>query len=307
MSNSSVSHAWRAPTYVITFGSFYGTVIAMGKYGVQSGIPVTALVFWQMLISGLVLMGILLAKGQFPKLNLRYLRYYFIGGFCGNAFPTTLAFMAADKLGAAVAGIVFPLSPLFTYLFAVILKMDRPQRRKITGITFGLAGATCIILPPVMMNNEVTFNDDSILWLGVSLTIPIVLAVGNIYRTWDWPERSSSFPLAAGMLIGTAVMLLPVLIITDQFYVPDFSSDKPDWIFAASSLLSFIGFIVYFESQRISGPVYFSQVSYFITLTAIICGIFIFDEHLDWNVWLAAGLIFLGLFLVSRSPKTNTA
>lgn len=295
---------WLAPFYVITFGTLYASVIALGKYGAQSGIAPEALVFWQMLVSGLMLLGLAAFKGQRMYLSPRYLRYYFIGGFCGNAFPTTLAFMAADKLGAAMAGLVFPLSPLFTYLFAVILKMDVPNRRKISGLSVGLIGAACIILPPLFVTDSLHLEGDSILWLGICLTIPVILAVGNVYRSRDWPEGSGSLPLAAGMLLATAIMMLPILLITDQFYVPDFSSDRPDWIFALSSLFSFIGFIAYFESQRISGPVYFSQVSYFIALWAIVLGIFVFKESLDWNIWIAAALIFFGLFLVSRSPKT---
>lgn len=297
-------YKWLSPGYVIAFGLLYGSVIALGKYGAQSGIAPAALVFWQMLVSGLMLLGLSVAKGQRAHLTPRYLRYYFIGGFCGNAFPTTLAFMAADKLGAAVAGIVFPLSPLFTYLFAVILKMDAPNKRKISGLSLGLIGAACIILPPVFVTDAIHFDADSTLWLGLCLSIPVVLAVGNIYRSRDWPEGSGSLPLAAGMLLSTAVMMLPILLITDQFYIPDFSTQRPDWIFALSSLLSFVGFIAYFESQRISGPVYFSQVSYFIALTTMVLGIFVFKESLDWNIWTAAALIFMGLFLVNKSSTT---
>ncbi|WP_284223839.1 EamA family transporter, partial [Brevundimonas denitrificans] len=68
-----------------------------------------------------------------------------------------------------------------------------------------------------------------------------------------------------------------------------------------SILLSFIGFIAYFELQRIAGPVYFSQISYFITLTTMAFGFFLFGESLQWYVWGAVALIFCGLYMVSKS------
>lgn len=293
--------ALQAPIYVVTFGVIFGVTISMAKLGAQQGLSPMALVFWQMLGAGVLLAITATVKGQRPKLIPRHLRYYVIAGILGNAFPTTLTFLAASKIGTGLAGLVYPLSPVFTYAFAVLFGMDKPHRWKITGLGLGLVGAMIIIVSPLIFGNGEHYADISIFWLAIVFTVPIFLACGNIYRSRDWPPNTGSLPLAAGMLIATALMLLPVLILTGNFKAPDLSGSSIDWIILANTVLSYVDFIVYFELQRIAGPVYFSQVSYFITITTMAIGVILFNEVLDYSVWVAVIFIFTGLYLVSKA------
>ncbi|MBL4907364.1 MAG: DMT family transporter [Sneathiella sp.] len=290
-----------APLYVVIFGVTFGTSIAMAKLGAIEGLSPMVLVFWQMLCAGILLGITAWIKGQRPKLIPRHIRYYFIAGILGNAVPTTLTFISAVKIGTGLTGLVYPLSPVFTYAFAALLGMDKFQPRKLVGLALGLMGALFIIATPLIVDGGENFAELPVIWLGIAFTIPIFLACGNIYRSRDWPPDTGSLPLASGMLIATALMLLPVLLLTQNFRFPDLSGSVIDWIIFGNILLSFIGFIVYFELQRTAGPVYFSQISYFITITTMAFGAFLFDETLSPSIWIAIGMIFSGLYLVSKS------
>lgn len=291
----------RAPLYVVIFGTIFGTTIALAKIGAQAGLPPVALVFWQMLGAGIILGVIAWFKGQRPKLIPRHLRYYFVAGVLGNAFPTTLTFISADKIGTGLTGLVYPLSPVFTYAFATFIGMDRIQSGKMAGLAFGLIGAMIIIVSPLLTDGSQDYSEIPIMWLVIAFTIPIFLACGNIYRSRDWPPETGSLPLASGMLIATAILLLPVMIITKSIYLPDLTGTTSDWIILGNTLLSTFGFIVYFELQRTAGPVYFSQISYFITMTTMAFGVFLFNETLEWSVWIAVLIIFSGLYLVNKT------
>jgi len=298
---ASLINKYRAPLYVLIFGALFGATISMAKFAAGYGIAPLTLIFWQMLIGG-ILLGITAAlKKQPMRFSVRHLRYYFIAGILGNALPTTLAFMAAIKIGTALTGLVYPLSPVFTYAFSLVMRIDRLQKLKIWGMCLGLAGALLIIVPSTVSQTAEASSSLPPLWVGLAFSIPVLLGLGNIYRSMDWPKGSASLPLAAGMLLATSILLLPVLILSDAPFWPDFSTNVPIAIFAGNIMMSYVGFIFYFELQRIAGPVYFSQISYFITITTMVFGLMIFGESIEWYVIPSIGLIFSGLFLVSKN------
>ena len=293
----------KAPLYVLIFGVLFGATISMAKLGSQYGIDPVTLVFWQMLIGGILLTITAIARKQYVKLDRKHLRYYFIAGILGNAIPTTLAFVASVKIGAALTGLVYPLSPLFTYAFSIIVRIDRPRTHKIIGMMLGLCGALLIVLPPIISGGSRSNDDLPLLWLGLAFTIPIFLGLGNIYRSVSWPKGTGSLPLAAGMLLATSILMLPMFITDNAQVWPEFNTNIAIAIFIGNILMSYVGFIFYFELQRIADPVYFSQISYFITITTMIFGILLFGESIQWYVIPSIGLIFAGLYLVSRKQK----
>jgi len=293
----------RPPLYVLIFGVLFGTTISMAKVGADNGISPLSLVFWQMFAGGLLMALTAHLKGQPLKFDPQHLRYYFIAGILGNALPTTFAFLSSVNVGAAITGLVYPLSPIFTYAFSLIIRIDQPNFKKIMGMLLGLIGALFIVLPPLRTTYTSNFSDLSMMWLLLAFSIPIFLAFGNIYRSLGWPKGSASLPLAAGMLLATSILLLPALFITGAPIIPQLSSNIQIAILGGNIMMSYVGFIFYFELQRIADPVYFSQVSYFITITTLFFGYLVFGESFEWYILPSIILIFTGLYLVSRTKK----
>lgn len=300
---TSASSPFQAPLYVLIFGTLFGATISMAKLGGQYGLNPITLVFWQMFLSGILLLITALARGHRLRLNARYLRYYFIAGLVGNAIPTTLAFVASLKIGSALTGLVYPLSPLTTYIFSIIIGIDVIRKHKVAGMTLGLLGAAAIVLAPIFGTPDLTQESPPILWLALAFSIPVFLGITNIYRSMDWPQGASSVSLAAGMLLATTILMIPLFFFVDAPVWPEFISMVPIAIFAGNIMMSYIGFIFYFELQRIADPVYFSQISYFITITTMVFGYVLFGETIHWYVVPSVILIFAGLYLFSRKQK----
>ncbi len=300
---AKAANPFQAPLYVLIFGTLFGATISMAKLGGQYGLNPITLVFWQMLLGGILLLITALARGQSLRLNRRYLRYYFIAGLVGNAIPTTLAFVASLKIGAALTGLVYPLSPLTTYAFSIIIGIDAIRKHKVAGMALGLLGAAAIVVPPLFSAPDLATDTPPILWLALAFSIPIFLGIANIYRSMDWPQGASSISLAAGMLLATTILMIPLFFFVDAPVWPEFTSMVPIAIFVGNIIMSYVGFIFYFELQRIADPVYFSQISYFITITTMVFGYVLFGETIHWYVVPSVVLIFAGLFLVSRKQK----
>lgn len=45
------------------------------------------------------------------------------------------------------------------------------------------------------------------LWYALGMMIPLMLSIGNVYRSVAWPKDIKSMPLAAGTLLASALSL----------------------------------------------------------------------------------------------------
>ena len=280
---------------LIALGALWGGMLVLGRIATAHGVSPLAFSFWNA-IGGAVAIGAIARLRGIPLvLNPCYLRYYLIAGLVSSAVPNSLAFLVVDPLGAGITGILYALSPFFTYAFAMSLSLERFDRMRSLGLAAGLTGTILILLP------KTTTPDDTMLhWLLIGLSMPVVLAAGNIFRSSAWPDGAHSLTLATGMLAAAALMLLPVLLVTDSFYIPLPIAHDGDMATLAVLAVSALIYLLYFEVLRLGGPVFFSQVSYVIAAASMILGIVIFDErHALW-VWLAVAMIFAGILLVNK-------
>ena len=154
-----------------------------------------------------MLFAALLLRGEAPRLNAHKLRYFAIVAAVSYAIPNLLMFSAIPHLGAGYTGIMFTLSPVITLLLSILLGVRRPSALGVAGIAVGFVGAVM-----VATTRGEAGEPASLFWVGVGLLIPVALASGNIYRTWDWPEDAGPIELAAGSHLAAAAMLLLVML-----------------------------------------------------------------------------------------------
>ncbi len=139
------------------------------------------------------------------RVGLSYskLRYYICTAAISYALPNLLILSAIPRLGAGFTGIMYTLSPVMTLVISMGFGLRRPSGLGIAGIVTGFIGAIMV----AMTRGEVGKPADP-LWIGLALLIPVLLAMGNVYRTLDWPKNADPTELAAGSHLAAAVMLL---------------------------------------------------------------------------------------------------
>ena len=89
-------------------------------------------------------------------------------------------FSAIPHLGAGYTGIMFTLSPVITLVLSILLGVRRPNLLGVAGIVIGFAGALIVAL-----TRGEAGQPAALFWVVVGLLIPVSLAAGNIYRTFD--------------------------------------------------------------------------------------------------------------------------
>jgi drug/metabolite transporter (DMT)-like permease len=115
------------------------------------------------------------------------LRYFVVAAAISYATPNMLMFSAIPHLGAGYTGIMFTLSPVITLVLSILLGVRRPNLLGVAGIAVGFVGAVMVAL-----TRGEAGQPAELFWVIVGLLIPVFLAAGNIYRTFDWPQDSGS-------------------------------------------------------------------------------------------------------------------
>lgn len=280
---------------LLATGVSLGLALPFVRIATGSGITVPAFAFWQYFGGGLGLLLIAILTGAKPPLGALYLRFYAISGLITLALPSLLIFLAVSRIGAGLPGIAYAFPAMLTYVFALLLGMERPAWTRAIGIALGLCGILMILLP-----RSGPVDDAALPWMLLAMIAPVSLAMGNIYRTRYWPKDAAPLALAAGTLLGAAFWLLVTSLGMGAFYWPAFSAGSADWTLPAAMVFACLSFLTYFELQRVAGPVYLSQIGYVMAATGLFIGTTVFGERYGLTVWLAVVVIVAGILLVNR-------
>lgn len=274
-------------------GSLMATILLISKLALSEGVPPLASSFWMMLGSGLLLSPAIFLGNR--QISLEKLRFAIVAGLISLALPTALIVYAIPKVGAGLAAVTYAFPPLLTYLFSIPLGMEKMKFRRLGGMLLALSGALIIVFPP----DQNLFNP----WMLVAMGAPVSLACGNLYRTLSWPKNGKPAELAAYMLLGAALLTLPVMLLTGQAYLPGPAKLLADKALFGLMAVTSVMYIFFFLLQKKAGPVYLSQIGYVIVPVGLLLGYLIFDESYSWSVYAALILIFIGLILANKQKS----
>ena len=123
-------------------GFLIALMLALAKAATSQGMPAITYAFWQTLIAGAVLL-VCAGKGR-SLLEPRLGRYFLISGLTGIAIPNVIGFYLVTKLGAGFTGIMYALPPIFTFLLATSIGLEKRSWIKLTGLSIAVVACACI-------------------------------------------------------------------------------------------------------------------------------------------------------------------
>lgn len=282
---------------LIVTGALLGLTLPFGKIATGVGVPP---ILWPFVIScgaGGVLFLVLLARRGPVALTPHRLRYFVITALISYAIPNLLLFSAIPHLGAGYAGIMYTLSPIVTLILSILLGVRRPNALGIAGIVVGFIGAVM-----VATTRGVADRPADIFWVVIGLLMPVCLALGNVYRTFDWPKDTGPIELAAGSHLATAAMLLLAVLGLGQ--VGSFATlANVPWLVLLQGASAAAMFAFYFRLQAVGGPVYLSQIGYVAAAIGLGAGVLFLDEHYRLLTWLGAAIIVVGVIMTTKAQN----
>ena len=283
--------------------TFVGTLLAfsliVGKAAIIEGAQAMPFLFFAMLGASITLFLIARIRREDTALNRRTLEYGLAAGFL-FALPNAIGFLAVNHVGAGFISLTYAFPILVTYIIALGLRMEGMVMLRALGVLTGLAGGI------ILGFSKASVGDAPFIWVALALAAPVVIAIGNIYRTLRWPVGVSPIVLASFMLFGSALFILPFAL-SDGFSAlfSVFQGNSILGLLIGQILVFSALYIAYFVLQKLAGPVYLSQIGSVAAIAGPIMGVAIFAESLPPNIAIAGGLIALAMYLFQRGTRLD--
>lgn len=277
---------------LLAIGALMGLTSNLVKLAGQQGWQPLAFLLWSLLGGGLALLVLVRLRGERTGITPPLLRYYLIAGLISIALPNGLLFASISHVGAGFASMCLAFPPLFTYLMALALRMEPLSRIRLLGIGIGLIGSVLLAL------GKLQDGDAPRLWVLAALSIPLFLAMGNIYRSRYWPSGASPLSLAPGMLLGGALLLLPMGLLGAEL-APQVGSQAAVLLLLVQMALFAIVYALFFVLQKLAGAVFLSQIGSVAAVLGAAMAIGLLGEQGSLSMLLAGLCIVSGVLLVA--------
>ena len=268
---------------VLWGGSFFFIKIALKDLQ-----PLTV-VLSRVSIAAIALIILVFLKGKRMPVSPSLWREFLVMGTLNNLLPFCLIVWGETQIDSGLAAILNATTPVFTVILAHFLTQDeRLTPNRIVGILSGLCGV--VVLVGLEALHRIGMSSlGQVAILGAACSYGCAGIYGRRFK------RLSPEVTAAGMLTGTAIMMLPLVLILDHPWtlIP---SSATWWAVLGLSLLSTaIAYLIYFQLLAVAGATNLLLVTFLIPVSALGLGVFILGEQLQWTEFVGMVLIFAGL------------
>lgn len=291
---------------LLVVGSFLAVSTVIAKAGPLAGWHPLALLQWSILGGAIGLFVITQAfagrrRADTEQPNTgrgKLIGYLVMSGLLFIA-PNMIAVMAAPKVGAGFVSLSFAFPLVLTYAFAVLLRIERFQLLRGTGVLFGLAGGLLLAVSGSDLSVEASW------WSLVALSIPVFLATGNIFRTYFWPEGAKPVDLALGMMATGFLALAAFNAAMGISVVPQSWTPMASGLLAAQIAIFAVQYGLYFRLQQTAGPVYLSQIGSVAAVVGLGLGYAVFGEVPNAAKLAAVASVGAGIVLVTLGRRSR--
>lgn len=293
-SDNKSKRAWLVPLLcLLAGGSLMGVSTNLAKLAGEVGLSPLAFLCWSIVGAATVLMITAALRRTLPPLRARTLEYYGVSALVGVAGSNLIFFSAIPHVGAGFVALIITLPPLLTYAGALALRMEKFQIIRAAGVVAALAGAG------VLAARQLSAPDADGVWILLALVGPVLLAIGNLYRTLRWPRGVSADALAPGMLIAAAIMLLGTGLLPGFSLAVPMDRSLPLGLIAIQAVVFAGQFLLLFLLQKTGGPVLLSLLGSVGAVVGVPVAIFLQGEAPPEGLLVGAALIAAGVVLVT--------
>ncbi len=281
---------------------FFGTFPVLGKYVLQT-IPSFAVVAFR--TGGAALAFVLLQSISANGLRLEKKSHYALFALyslLGVVLNQILFINGLSRTSATNTSLLAVLIPIFALLVSVLLSLDKLSARKIFGVVLAAAGVIYLIDPSRASFSSQTTRGDLMIIVNCFFYASYIAVSKNLIQKYG-ALKSMAWLFLFGSIITVPLGVYSMQTV-DLASVPNLT-----WL-AIAQIIVFPTILAYYLNAWALARVAPSVVAIYIYLQPLIgftSAVIFLDEHFSLRTVFAALLIFGGLFLVTRQPKTNPA
>lgn len=276
---------------LLIVGFFLAVSILLSKVAAAQQAPMLTYLALAMGGSGLIL-TFSTRRTAATETGFLAIAFYSLGAGGLMALGSALGYLTINKVGAAFIALALAFPPMLTWLLSMALRLERFDGLRLVGLLIGLAGGVFLV---VSKGIGAPSDIGAIL---IASSMPVVLAVGNVFRTRYWPKGASPRRLAGAMLICGALLTLPFAVYQEGAPAIAAMTQPAMLVVLLIALGTFVAqYLALFQLQRVAGPVYLSQIGSVAAIIGSPVAVFALGERLPDGFALAGLLIVLGLTL----------
>jgi len=219
----------------------------------------------------------------------------------GNFIPSLLFGIAETEVSSSVTGILNALSPLFTFLFAVMFFKRKLFIVQMLGVIIGFLGSVGLIF----ISNDGSLGSLNIYCLFIIIATIFYGANSNWIK--EYFSQYSAITLTSVSFLFNGIIALVILI---ALGVPMkiFQSPSENYeALGAIAILALFGtalsLVIYNKLILMESAVFASSVAYVIPLVAVLIGM-LDGEVLHYLHFMGMVLIILGVYMTNRKQAS---
>lgn len=268
--------------------SFFFVAVAL------EALPALSIVALRVLFAAVSLWGVVwLIKLKIPKDPQLWLGFL-VMGLLNNAIPFTLITWGQIQVASGLAAIFNAAVPLFTVVVAALLLPDeKVTPLKALGVVTGFIGVSIMLGFPSVGESGYVIAQLAILVAGLSY------AFAAVYGRRFKAQGVNPMMLATGQLSVSSLIMLPIAFGVDgMISTAQIATTSMLAVLALAVLSTALAYILYFKVLADAGAINASLVTLLIPVSAILLGVTILGETLEWVHIVGMGLIALGLLII---------
>jgi drug/metabolite transporter (DMT)-like permease len=280
----------------------YGGIFPVNRMAAEAGWPAIAFALVPAVLGGVALVAVGLATGVRLSLAPRALVADVVIGGLVIGLPIGILVSAAAHLPASTLTLVLCLSPILTLTIAAATGSERFDRRVLLGMVLGTLGIALIVWP-----DSGILGAGSLWWFLAALVTPVMFALANNCAVWLRPPAAPALAMAAGTLLGGALVAGVVALAVGARFWPAETGQAQLAPLILSAAINAGFFWMFFRIVAAIGPARFSIFNYLAVAAGILWSMTFYGETPAPVFWLAAGLMLLGMNVALRQPPGAAA
>jgi drug/metabolite transporter (DMT)-like permease len=224
-----------------------------------------------------------------PRLGLSMLGM----GVLNNVIPFCLIVWGQQHIPSGLAGILNAATAIFSVLLASQLFADeRLSANKAVGVVLGFLGVAVVVGPEALQHVDIT-SLGQLAMIGAAVSYAVSSSFARFALKGLRPEVS-----AAGMLTGSALIMIPLALYADGLPRGDYSAAGWGALAYLALMSSAFAYVIFYRILTLAGAGNLQLVTLLVGPVAVILGAVVYGETLQFNDYAGFAIIAFGLLII---------
>lgn len=288
----------KASIWMIVMAAIFGLTPSLGRIASTLESTPLGLLVWTFSLGGIILLSIAAYQGNLPKLRWRDLVFFLVWAVISGVGFRMAVFVSSTYIQAAMVSLIIAMQGFIVFALASCLRIEKATPRRLTGLLVGFVGVG------IALSDRLNESSASLMvWFGVAILAPLCLAIDALLISRYKPKHIDFVPALGLMMLMTVLLVAPFAYLRGDLMPLSWDFGKLELVIFLLVLVPIASYVMSYQIIKIAGVVFYGQSAYLTTTAGVFWGMLLLNESLSSTVWIALGIILLGMYMVN--PRQN--